>query len=224
MTEPLAELLAGLPVELPDDPLPIFRNWFDAAAASQSMTNPDAMTVATVADVDRVTARVVLCKEIVADPGYLVFFTNYDSAKGQQILTNANVAAVFYWDALGRQVRVEGIACQSPEAESERYFASRDRDSQIGAWTSEQSRSISSHQALLDKHAQTQRRFGAQESDDSIARPPHWGGYRIGIRAIELWQQGAARLHDRARWERHLEQTDPAGFRAGPWQTTRLQP
>ncbi len=224
MTRSFSQPLRDIPVELPDNPLPIFCSWFDAAAASGSLTNPDAMTVATLSDERRVTARVVLCKNIVADPGYLVFFTNYNSAKGQQILANDEIAAVFYWDALGRQVRIEGFALKSPAAESEQYFASRDRDSRIGAWTSAQSQPIGSHQELLDKHLNTQKRFNASDPGSSIPRPDHWGGYRIGIRAIELWQQGAARLHDRARWERELEPADSESFKAGPWQATRLQP
>jgi pyridoxamine 5'-phosphate oxidase len=214
-----------LPADLPDDPLPLFREWFDTAVASGSMVNPDAMTIATIADGDRVAARVVLCKEIVSDPGYLVFFTNFASAKGKQLEANPNVAAVFYWDALGRQARIEGVAGKSPAADSDEYFATRDRDSRIGAWTSAQSQPIASHAALLEKHRQTRRRFNAAGPDSAVPRPPHWGGYRIGIRAIELWQQGEARLHDRARWERELERdVSQAGFRAGPWRVVRLQP
>jgi pyridoxamine 5'-phosphate oxidase len=170
-----------------------------------------------------VSARVVLCKEIVAEPGYLVFYTNYESEKGLQIAANAQVAAVFHWDELGRQARIEGMAVRSPAEESDRYFQSRDRDSQIGAWTSAQSQPIATHADLLEKHAAMQARFGTTADAPAVPRPPHWGGFRLGIAALELWDRGAARLHDRARWERPLRLEDD-GFSAGAWQAKRLQP
>jgi pyridoxamine 5'-phosphate oxidase len=212
----------SLPSLLPENPLELFGEWFRMAVADQSMTNPDAMTLATITATNRVSARMVLCKEIVSDPGYLVFYTNYASSKGQQISGNSHVAAVFYWDALGCQVRIEGVAIKSPPEESDLYFASRDRDSRIGAWTSDQSMPIATHEELLNKHLEMHERF----ADDEVPRPSHWGGYRLGIESIELWHKGAARLHDRARWERTLdtEANTPAGFRSGPWQSARLQP
>ena len=131
-----------LPDILPPDPLPIFNHWFETACAEENAINPNAMTLATIIENNQVAARVVLCKQIVSDPGYLLFYTNYDSAKAKQLAANANIAAVFYWNTLGRQVRIEGVAQKSPEEESDRYFMSRDIESQIGAWTSDQSSPI----------------------------------------------------------------------------------
>ena len=108
---------------------------------------------------------------------------------------------------------------RSPEAESDAYFASRDEDSQIGAWTSEQSQPIASQQALIDKHAATRSRFAG----GTVPRPPHWGGYRVMIGALELWDRGAARLHDRARWQRDLGLAGSSNP-PGPWRSQRLQP
>jgi pyridoxamine 5'-phosphate oxidase len=215
--------MSGLPADLPANPLPLFCEWFEHALQNSTQPNRDAMTLATQADGNHVTARIVLCKQVVPDPGYLLFYTNYESAKGMQINANPNVAVVFHWDDLGRQVRIEGIASQSPREESDRYFASRDRESRIGAWTSEQSRTIDSHAELLEKHASMQAKFAEPHNDGEIPRPPNWGGYRIVIRAIELWHRGSARLHERARWERPL---DIAGgtIQAGQWQAKRLQP
>ena len=158
--------MSGLPADLPADPMPLFCAWFDEAMQSLTIPNRDSMTIATVVNEDQVAARVVLCKQVVPDPGYLVFYTNYESDKGAQISANPNVAAVFHWDEIGRQVRIEGIAVQSPAAESENYFDSRDRESRIGAWTSDQSRSIGSHQDLLDKHIGMQDRFKSDKNAD----------------------------------------------------------
>jgi pyridoxamine 5'-phosphate oxidase len=133
---------------------------------------------------------------------------------------------VFHWDQMNRQIRFEGTAILSPEDESDTYFASRDRESQIGAWASSQSQTIESRLALRDKHVTTTRKLaGLQEESDraTIPRPPFWGGFRIGLRAVELWTRGKARLHDRGRWERELTVTE-AGFEAGPWKAKRLQP
>jgi pyridoxamine 5'-phosphate oxidase len=209
----------NIPATLPDNPLPLFCQWY--AEAMQQLATPtrDAMTLATASPTGAVSARIVLCKGVVQDPGYLVFYTNYESAKGTHISLNPQVAAVFHWDEIGRQARIEGIAVPSPAAESDAYFASRDKNSQIGAWTSAQSHAIANHQALLDKRTAMEQRFAA----GPVPRPPHWGGYRIMIGALELWDRGAARLHDRARWERNLDLSSPESPPA-TWRSQRLQP
>jgi pyridoxamine 5'-phosphate oxidase len=172
----------------------------------------------------------VLCKSIVIDPGYLVFYTNYNSAKASAIETNSRVAAVFHWDHMNRQARVEGIAVRSPAAESDAYFATRDKESQIGAWASAQSQPIGSRLMLMQKHVATARKLSNLAVDSgimSVPRPPFWGGYRIWLSAVELWVRGEARLHDRGRWERPLAvsagSADPSPS-FGPWSATRLQP
>ncbi|NOR40800.1 MAG: pyridoxamine 5'-phosphate oxidase [Gammaproteobacteria bacterium] len=216
-----------LPETLPDSPLPLICRWLHDAVADGSLQNPDAMTLATVDASGQPGARVVLCKDIVADPGYLVFYTNYESAKGAAIEAGNRVAAVFHWDHMDRQVRIEGFALQSPAEESDDYFASRDKESQIGAWASNQSEPIDSRQKLLNKHAATARKLSGLAIDSGIMdipRPPFWGGYRIWISAAELWVRGQARLHDRGRWERSLDLENPANPKPGAWTAVRLQP
>ena len=232
MTNPY--LAHRLPDDLPPDPMHWAAAWLDEAAQQCVQRNPNAMNLATVGSDGRPSARVVLCKAFVPDPGYLVFYTNYKSRKVSELRANPRVAVTFHWDALGRQVRIEGTAVFSPAAESDAYFASRDPGSQLGAWGSDQSAPLASRDALLRQlaarakelglnlDADTQSMAGAEQS--TIARPAHWGGVRVWASAVELWIEGADRIHDRARWERSLEQDDDHGFTSGDWQGTRLQP
>jgi pyridoxamine 5'-phosphate oxidase len=222
-----------LPEILPSEPLVIAAEWLAQAAAARIQPNPNAMVLATSSRDGRPSARVVLCKSIVPQPGYLVFYTNYLSSKGRQLKDNPHAAAVLHWDALHRQVRIEGAITQAPESDSDTYFASRAWQSRLGAWASEQSEPIASRQLLLDAVQQTARRFGAPTpgspgADDSlkvtVPRPPHWGGFRLWAEAVELWVEGAARIHDRARWTRTLKETGSGGYRPGPWSASRLQP
>lgn len=209
----------SLPGTLPPDPMPLFERWFRDARAQSGQHNPDAMVVATTTPEGRPSARVVLCKQLVADPGYVVFYTNYESRKGGELAANPRAAAVLYWDALGRQVRLEGPVLRSPDHESDAYFASRAIDSRIGAWASQQSRPLDARRTLLRRVAAEAARFGT-----AVPRPPHWGGYRLWPEAIELWTEGAFRVHDRARWSRELGVAGSGGFRPGPWDATRLYP
>jgi pyridoxamine 5'-phosphate oxidase len=208
--------------------------WLDEATRQRVQRNPNSMMLVTVADDRTPSARVVLCKAFVPDPGYLVFYTNYKSRKVGQLRANPQVAVTFHWDALGRQVRIEGNAVFSPAEESDAYFASRDPGSQLGAWGSDQSAPVASREALLRQLAARAKDLGLNLDADTrslaaagrttIARPPHWGGVRVWATAVELWIEGADRIHDRARWERRLEQDDGHGFTTGAWQGTRLQP
>ncbi len=219
--------MAHLPEKLPSNPLPLLASWLDDAKGDGSLPNADAMALATIDATGQPAARVVLCKQIVADPGYVVFYTNYSSANGPAIEANNRVAAVFHWDHLNRQARIEGIAVRSPAAESDAYFATRDKESQIGAWASAQSQPIASRLQLLNKHVATARKLSGLAVDSgimSVPRPPFWGGYRIWISAIELWMRGEARLHDRGRWERPLQPTGNGNPIPGAWSATRLQP
>jgi pyridoxamine 5'-phosphate oxidase len=195
--------------------------------------NPNAMVLATSDPDGRPSARVVLAKEIVAKPGYLVFFTNYLSRKGRQLERNPRAAAVIHWDALHRQVRVEGPVVKAPAADSDAYFASRPWQSRLGAWASEQSAPLASRQDLARAIAATANRFGvpdpAQPGGEAqtefvIPRPPHWGGYHLWAECVELWVEGEARVHDRARWTRELTPQEDGFFGTGPWTATRLQP
>lgn len=223
-----------LPRQLPEDPMPWVRDWLDEAFAKEVSRNPHAMTCITVDPEGRPAGRMVLCKDIAVEPGYFVFYTNYKSDKARHIEGNPNVALVFHWDALGRQVRVEGEAVRSPAAESDAYFASRDWVSQIGAWGSDQSAPLESRAALLTQVRDRAVRLGidavrnlhaiAAADRKTVPRPPHWGGYRVWARRVELWIEGRDRIHDRARWERPLEKIAPDAFEAGDWRGQRLQP
>jgi len=222
-----------LPDPLPADPLVVVSDWLVQASAAHTQPNPNSMVLATSTREGRPSARVVLCKEIVPQPGYIVFYTNYLSAKGRQLKDNPHAAAVMHWDALHRQVRIEGQVVAAPAADSDSYFAARAWQSRIGAWASEQSEPIGSRALLLDSVQETARRFGAPTpgapgADDSlritIPRPPHWGGYRLWADTVELWVEGAARIHDRARWQRNLKALASGSFRTDAWVATRLQP
>ena len=227
-------LSARLPDELPNDPMHWVAAWLDDATEQAVKRNPNSIAVVTVGKDGLPSARMVLCKEFQADPGYLVFYTNYESSKARQIEENPNVAVLIHWDQLGRQVRIEGQAVRSPAAESDAYFATRDWGSQIGAWGSDQSRPLESRNALITQVGKRALKLGVNVAKNlqsiigsdqpTIARPPHWGGYRIWARRVELWMEGKDRIHDRARWERTLEPTGDESFEVGEWTGQRLQP
>lgn len=214
-----------LPEPLPADPLPMFATWFSDARARNVQPNPDAMVVATVGENSAPSARVVLCKRLVADQGFIVFFTNYDSRKGRELASHPRAAAVFHWDTMHRQVRLEGPIVLSPAPESDQYFASRAFESRVGAWASVQSEPLASRAALVEQVQSVRERLGLlQTTEGNVPRPPHWGGIRLWIDTIELWAEGAGRIHDRGRWQRTLTKKDEFSFSAGPWTGTRLNP
>jgi pyridoxamine 5'-phosphate oxidase len=224
----------GLPSELPNDPMHWADAWLKEAIAAGVQRNPDSMTIATVDGNGQPSARVVLCKQFVPEPGYLVFYTNYESRKGHELGTNTRAAALFHWDALGRQVRIEGVVVRSPSAESDAYFASRGWGSQLGAWGSDQSQAIDSKEALVEQIRQRGSDLGLDLQDGTqglsgtdvphIARPPHWGGFRLWATDIELWLEGADRIHDRGKWTRKIAPGSGDDFTTGGWTGTRLQP
>jgi len=223
-----------LPDDLPSDPMHWADAWLKEAMATQVQRNPNSMTLATVGPDSQPSSRVVLCKDFLPDPGYLVFYTNYRSRKSLELNTNSGAAALLHWDALGRQIRIEGTCVRSPEEESNAYFVSRDRGSQLGAWGSDQSEPIASYEALLSQVRQRAADLGLPPDADlqtladqqiaAIARPAHWGGFRLWATAIELWIEGKNRIHDRARWQRDIVRTSEHKFSTTPWAGMRLQP
>ena len=222
-----------LPESLPSNPMQTADEWFGLANRERLQPNPDAMVIATAGTDGRPSARVVLCKKFVPDPGFVVFFTNYGSRKAIEMEDRPEVAAVFHWDMLRRQMRIEGRVVRSPAEESDEYFASRSWKSRIGAWASRQSRSVADRPALLRQVAETAQRFGVSFRDGRFAeidsppvveRPPFWGGYRLWISRLELWVEGEGRVHDRALWERRLTPDPDGAVVTGPWTATRLQP
>ncbi|HET9679983.1 MAG TPA: pyridoxamine 5'-phosphate oxidase [Gammaproteobacteria bacterium] len=175
---------------LPDTPLPLFSNWY-AAACQNPLHDPSAMTLATSDTNGRVAARVVLLKE--HGPDGFVFYTNYHSRKADDLIANNQAALVFWWPWLGQQVRVEGrVEKDSPRA-ADTYFASRPRDSQIGAWASQQSEQLPTREHLQQQFAHYTEKFAGQ----TVPRPPHWGGYCLNPQRLEFWHDQQGRLHDR---------------------------
>ena len=188
------------------DPLAQFSAWY--ARASQVVAAPEAMALATADAEGRPSARMVLLKSFDAE-GF-VFYTNYDGRKSHDLIANPEAALLFYWEPLGRQVRVEGSVARTSPEESDVYYASRDVVSRLGAHASHQSRPVADRAALDDTVAYWTGEF----ADGDVPRPPWWGGWRVAPRAFEFWQQGDHRLHDRVRYE-------AAGT---GWSVTRLQP
>jgi len=215
-----------LPDDLPGDPMPMARDWLDRAWADRVQPNANAMYLATVGAGGQPSLRAVLCKELVVDPGYVIFYTNLKSRKAREIARNPRVALLLHWDAMDRQVRIEGRAVESPAQESDRYFATRSLASKIGAWTSEQSEPIESRAALMAKVTRTMLELGVRldDPDAQAPRPPYWGGFRVWAAHVELWVGQASRVHDRARWSRSLTPGADGGFVCGAWTSTRLQP
>jgi pyridoxamine 5'-phosphate oxidase len=224
-----------LPDPLPGNPLIVLAQWLAQARADAAQPNPNAMVLATVDERGHPSARVVLCKEINAPLGYIVFYTNYRSRKGRELEANGRAAVVFHWDHRHRQVRAEGVVEPLSDAENDVYFRTRPWHSRLGAWASDQSRPVESRQALERGVTAMARRFGipyegpgAAEPEGvtvDVPRPPHWGGYRLYADAVELWVEGEFRIHDRALWTRTLPDRPGAGSaEPSSWSVTRLQP
>lgn len=179
-----------LETDLDPDPFVQFERWFDAAKGA-AIVMPEAMTVATSALDGEVSARICLLKSF--DHRGFVFFTNYNSRKGTQVHDNPRAALVFWWHSLERQVRIEGAVVRTTEEESDEYFVTRPRGSQLGAWASEQSRVLAGRGALDARFEELSTTY----RDVPIPRPPHWGGYRVIPLLFEFWQGRGDRLHDR---------------------------
>lgn len=219
-----------LPEPLPAAPFALFQSWFDEAVASKSQPNPNSMTLATVDARGWPGARVVLCRGIDVVSGRIVFYTNYNGAKGCALDANPRAAVVFHWDHLDRQVRMEGPVTKSPATESDAYFRSRPWESRLSAWASRQSEVVRDRGQLLRQLEETIARLNLDPAEllrqgnaSEIPRPPNWGGFRLWAEKVELWLGGPGRLHDRAVWERHLARSGEE-FVGGPWASTRLQP
>lgn len=202
-----------LPDPLPDDPFPLVQAWLaEAGAVARSAT---AMTLATVTPEGRPAARMVICRGVEAQAGWLIFYTDRESDKGRDLATTPRAALVFHWEGLERQVRVEGPVSHAPDVDSDRYWATRPLDARVAATASRQSQPLASRAELL-------ARVEAARATD-VARPPRWGGYRVWAERVELWVGQPARVHDRARWTRTLAPSGD-GWAGGPWRATRLMP
>ncbi len=197
-------LRAGLTPEMLDaDPITQVRHWLDEVIREGASEEPTAMTLATVSPEGVPAARTVLLKGL--DSGFL-FYTNYESDKGRALAANPNCALLFFWPALERQVRVTGQAERTSATESDDYFASRPRESQLGAWAADQSREIASREVLEARLAELTGRYPGD-----IPRPAFWGGYRVHPTRFEFWQGRKSRLHDRLVYEPSAN--EKSGFR-----------
>jgi pyridoxamine 5'-phosphate oxidase len=190
------------------DPLKLFQSWLDDAMAA-GIHLAEAMTLATATPSGKPSARLVLLKQ--ADDEGFVFYTNYKSMKARELDANPQAALVFYWPQLERQVRVEGTVERTSAAESDAYFTTRPRESQIGALASPQSEVVASREILQQKVDELEKLYEGRD----VERPAHWGGYRLRAERIEFWKGRPGRLHDRILYER---QTD------GNWSIKRLAP
>ena len=203
------DLLKTRDISLADDPFALFEEWEQEASLTEP-NDPNAMAIASVDASGLPDVRMVLLKAW--DARGFVFYTNFESAKGREILTCMKVAALFHWKSQRRQIRIRGPVEIVSDEEADAYFESRARGSRIGAWASQQSRSLSSRAALEDAVAAVEETY-----PQNVPRPPHWSGFRIMPLQIEFWSDGAYRLHDRFLFAR--ESLDSA-----LWTKTRLYP
>ncbi|MGV3652286.1 MAG: pyridoxamine 5'-phosphate oxidase [Devosia sp.] len=193
----------------PIDPLALFEDWFAEAKASEP-NDPHAMALASVDAAGVPDVRMVLLNA--RDARGFCFFTNFESAKGDQLLAHPHAAFVMHWKSLRRQVRVRGPVERVSDMEADAYFATRNRVSQLGAHASDQSRPLPARSVLVERVD----RLASDLGEDPVPRPAHWSGFRIRPHAIEFWKDGAHRLHDRVRFTRPDE--------ASPWSRQRLYP
>ncbi len=194
------------------DPYDLFDAWFKEALASE-LNDANAMALSTVDASGRPSSRMVLLKghgrETEAVGGF-IFYTNLESRKGSELAANANVALLFHWKSLRRQIRIEGAVARVSDATADFYFASRSRNSQLGAWASDQSRALDSRMTFEARFTEMTARFEGQD----VPRPPHWSGHIVTPARIEFWQDREFRLHERWLFERS----------AGGWKTGMLYP
>lgn len=190
------------------DPLALFDEWFAEARASEP-NDPEAMALGTADPVGNPTVRMVLLKD--HGPDGFVFYTNEESEKGRELRANPTAALLFHWKSLRRQIRIEGKVERVTDAEADAYFASRSRDSQLGAWASDQSRPLDSRETFEARFMEAERRFAGQD----VSRPAHWGGFRVVPLCMEFWQDRPHRMHERTMF---LAQDD------GSWASWLLYP
>lgn len=208
MSNPRPDMPPFGEADLLDDPIALFADWYERAVAEVPLA--ESLCLATVDADGAPDARMVLLKGF-AEDGFR-FFTNEQSVKGEQLEARPAAALVLYWRELDRQVRIRGPVERLGDEESDEYFASRPRESRIGAWASPQSRPLPGREELERRVTEAEERWAGE---DAVPRPPHWGGFRVVPEQIEFWQGQVGRLHDRFRYER-------AGD--GSWSWTRLAP
>ncbi len=195
----------------PSDPVASCLAWLEEAK-QQAIPNPNAMTLATIDANGQPSARIMLMRGF--DARGAVYFTNFESRKGLAMRSNPRVSLLFFWDIMNRQIRIEGAISRIDDTESDAYFAQRPRESQINAWASAQSQPIASRAALEARQAQFAEKF----ANAPVPRPPHWGGTRVALERVEIWQGHPFRLHDRVLYTQIPASTPPS------WRVERLCP
>ncbi len=195
--------------DLSPDPIEQFRRWFADAEAEPRIVFAEAVCLSTLGPAGTPEGRMVLLKHF--DEHGFVFYTNLESAKARSLARHPRAGMTFHWQPLARQVRIRGVVKPVSADEADAYFATRPRESQLGAWASDQSRDLDSRAMLEDRLHAAQQRFAGGD----VPRPPHWSGFRIVPEAIEFWQEGPSRLHDRFAYERNA---------TGEWTRRRLYP
>ena len=198
----------SIPTTVTDDPFTLFATWFAEARASEP-NDGNAMALATADAQGRPSVRMVLLKR--HGPDGFIFYTNFEGRKARELQENPQAALLFHWKSLRRQIRIEGPVEPVDDATADAYFASRSRDSQLGAWASDQSRPLADRATFEARFAQVEARFAGQD----VPRPPHWSGLRVVPRAMEFWLDRAHRLHERSRYE---------ADGAGGWRSGLLYP
>lgn len=193
--------------ELPDEPMPLFKKWLEEAVNAE-VPEPNAMALATVSAAGTPNVRMVLLKGV--ENGSITFYTNYGSKKAKDLAVNPAASCTFWWAELERQVRISGTVQKVLQTVSENYFGTRPRDSQIGAWASEQSRPVANRNELEEMFAKVEARFEGKD----IPKPDDWGGFEIRIKEIEFWQGRPGRMHDRILYSLSI----------GKWNRQRLAP
>ena len=192
------------------DPMAKFAELLEQARKTKAIAEPTGMTLSTVGADGRPSARIVLLKD--ADAAGVVFYTNFTSRKGREILARPEVALLFWWHPLEVQVRFEGRAAKVTALEADAYFATRPRISQLGAWASHQSQPLLGREELLQRYAALEKQYAGQP----VPRPPHWGGFRVAPLSVEFWKNGEGRLHHRELYTRPTP--------SAPWTMTLLNP
>ena len=193
----------------PSDPIALFRAWYDFVKDHSSLPNPNAMSLATVSEDGRPSSRMVLMKHF--DENGVIFYTNYNSRKARDLEHSHRAALLFHWDEFGLQVRIEGTAEKVSSEVSDAYFASRERESQAGAWASRQSEPCEHFSKLAIAYMKILEKYEGQD----IPRPPFWGGYRVSLESMEFWVSQEHRIHHRFLYTQDLD---------GNWRSQRLYP